>query len=82
MFALKAFLYPKQETVVIFVPKIVIWEAWFVHFGTLGSYFGILGTPWATLGAAGRTPGDPGRIFNDFGMILGLHFGSFSGTEG
>ena len=27
------------------VPKTVIWEAWCLHFGTLGSYFGILGHP-------------------------------------
>ena len=59
----------------------VIWEVSCLHFGTLGSDFGILGAPWATLGAARRTRGMQGRIFIDFGMILGSHFESFSGTE-
>ena len=52
------------------VPKFVIWEAWCLHFGTLGGYFSSFGAPWATLGAAGRTRGIQGCILIDFGMIL------------
>ena len=52
-----------------FVLHTVIWEAWCLNYGSLGSYFAILGAPWATLGAAGRTCGIQGRISVDFSMI-------------
>ena len=82
VFVLKAFLRPGQKNVVFFGAQSVIWEAWCLHFGTLGSYFAILGAPWATLGAAGRTCGDPGSHFCRFWHDLGPHSESFSGTDG
>ena len=45
------------------------------HFGTLGHN----GRPWKQ--QAGRA-GVQDLIFRDFGVIFGLHFGSFSGSEG
>ena len=57
------------------MPKPVIWEAWGLHFGTLGDY---LGDP----GVSGDTPQDtwgsrPGflSIFGGFWDPLGTNFG-------
>ena len=46
-----------------------------------GSYFGRLRSPWVTIGAAGRTPRSPETHLSDLGMILGLRFGSLSGSD-
>ena len=65
---LKAILCPKKKMVIIFgAPNC-----------DLG---GLLhpGRPWEQ--QEGHV-GIQGRIFSDFGMILGPHFESFSGTEG
>ena len=40
---------------VILVTKTIIWQAWWLHFRTLGDHFGTLGEPWA----AERTSWDP-----------------------
>ena len=60
----------------------VIWEAWCLHFGTLGAIL----TPWGNPGRPweqqeGRV-GIQGHIFIELGMILGSHLESFSGSEG
>ena len=63
------------------LPKTVIWEAWRLHFGTLGSIFaprGHLGGPWE------KQEGHEGirnQIVIDLGSILGPYFNSFLGTD-
>ena len=71
MFVLKAFLRPGQKNVVFFGAQTVIWEAWCLHFGTLGSYFAILGAPGRHWEQQGGHVGIQGRISVDFGMIWG-----------
>ena len=31
------------------VPKAISWQAWWLHFGTLGDHFGTLGEPWEAI---------------------------------
>ena len=57
------------------VPKPLIWEAWWLHLGTLGGHLGDPGVP-------GHTPRDTwgsisgfSSIFDGFRVPLGSHFG-------
>ena len=60
---------------------VATWEAWCLHFGTLGDHFGTSGPPWRTMGAAEWTRGSRNRISIDFWMIVGPYFRIFLGTE-
>ena len=58
-------------------PKLVIWQAWCLHFGTLG-------TMGRSRGAWEHKKGHLGMqawIFIDFERISGAHFESFSDTS-
>ena len=59
------------------MPRPLIWEAWRLHFGTLGRHFGIQGST----GTPQRSPLEPDLDFYgflvDFGTLLGPTLGSF-----
>ena len=61
------------------VPKPLIWEAFWLQLGTLGDHWAIRGSP----GTPQRTPGGPHvdfqRFLMDFGSPLGATLGSFWG---
>ena len=63
------------------LPKTVIWEAWCLHFGTLGTIFaprGHLGGPWE------KQEGHEGirnQVFIDLESISGPYFDSLLGIE-
>ena len=56
---------------------VAIWEAWCLHFGTLGDQFGVSGAAWRIIGAAGWTRG----AGTGFQMISGQFGESALGIE-
>ena len=57
-------------------------QNWCLQFGTFRDHFGTLGAPGRPWEQQEGHVGIQGLIFNDFGIILGTRFESFSGTEG
>ena len=59
-----------SKMAVNYVPGIVVWDAWCLHFGTQDDHFRVS----ETAGAAGRTCGGLDSTFHRFGDDLGTPF--------
>ena len=63
-------------------PKPIIWQAWCLHFTTLGTILSAWGHPGGPWEQQEGHVGVRSKIFSDFGLILGPHFESFLSSDG